>query len=96
MILGFRDQTTRDIYNGENTKAARAIPLSIWAVAFRKLDLLNAARQLHDLRVPPGNRLEMLRGHWAGFHSIRVNDQYRVVFVWVDGNVKDVQILDYH
>ena len=96
MILGFRYQSTRDIYNGENTKAAREIPMSIWKVVFRKLDLLNAARQLHDLRVPPGNRLEMLRGNWAGFHSIRVNDQYRVVFVWAEGNVKDVQIIDYH
>jgi proteic killer suppression protein len=96
MILGFRDHATRDIYNGENTKAARSIPMSIWNISFRKLDLLNAARQLHDLRIPPGNRLEMLRGDWMGFHSIRVNDQYRVVFVWVDGNVKDVQIVDYH
>ncbi len=70
--------------------------MSLWKVACRKLDLLNAARQLHDLRVPPGNRLEMLRGDWTGFHSIRVNDQYRVVFVWVEGNVKDVQVIDYH
>lgn len=96
MILGFRDQTTRDIYHGDNTKSARLVPMVLWNVACRKLDLLNAARQLNDLRVPPGNRLEMLRGQWAGFHSIRVNDQYRLVFLWVNGNVKDVQITDYH
>lgn len=70
--------------------------MSIWNVAFRKLDLLNAARQLRDSRIPPGNRLEMLKGRWEGFHSVCVNDQYRVVFMRVEGNVKDVQLIDYH
>lgn len=64
--------------------------------AVRKLDLLNAAHALLDLRSPPGNRLEQLKGDWAGFHSIRINDQWRVVFRWVEGQAHDVQIVDYH
>ena len=96
MILEFGDQATADIFHGENTKAARRIPPVVWRVAGRKLDLLNAAHELHDLRVPPGNRLEALRGKLAGFHSIRINDQFRIIFIWADGNAKDVQITDYH
>lgn len=96
MILSFRDHTTEDIYNGTNSKAARSIPRTIWRIATRKLDMLNAAHEIGDLRVPPGNRLEALKGSWKGYHSIRVNDQYRVVFVWTDGNARDVSITDYH
>ena len=96
MILAFRDQVTADIFHGENTKAARRIPPVVWKVARRKLDMLNAAHELHDLMVPPGNHLEALRGKLAGFHSIRINDQLRIIFIWVDGNAKDVQITDYH
>ena len=96
MILEFGDQTAADIFHGENTKAARRIPPVVWRVAGRKLDLLNAAHELHDLKVPPGNRLEALRGKLAGFHSIRINDQFRIIFVWADGNAKDVRITDYH
>ena len=96
MILEFGDQATADIFHGENTKAARRIPPVVWRVAGRKLDLLNAAHELHDLKVPPGNRLEALRGTLAGFHSIRINDQFRIIFIWADGNAKDVQITDYH
>lgn len=96
MILEFGDQATADIFHGENTKAARHIPPVVWRVAGRKLDLLTAAHELHDLRVPPGNRLEALRGKLAGFHSIRINDQFRIIFIWADGNAKDVQITDYH
>lgn len=96
MILEFGDQATADIFHGENTKAARRIPPVVWRVVGRKLDLLNAAHELHDLRVPPGNRLEALRGKLAGFHSMRINDQFRIIFIWADGNAKDVQVTDYH
>jgi len=74
---------------------ARAIPKAMWPVAVRKLDLLNAAHDLRDLRVPPGNRLEGLKGKWAGHYSMRVNDQYRLVFRWTEGNAHDVLITDY-
>ncbi len=66
------------------------------ALALRKLDILNAARELFELRSPPGNRLEALRGNWQGYYSIRVNDQWRIVFRWLDGDVDEVQITDYH
>ncbi|MBM4168988.1 MAG: plasmid maintenance system killer protein [Ignavibacteria bacterium] len=96
MILDFADKTTEDIYNGLDTKAARRISQNVWSVAIRKLDMLNAASDLRDLRVPPANRLEALRGKWLGHHSIRINDQYRIVFRWIDGHAKDVLITDYH
>jgi proteic killer suppression protein len=96
MILNFADKTTEDIYNGLDSKPARRIPPVVWKIAVRKLDMLNAAHDLRDLRIPPANRLEALKGDWAGCHSIRVNDQYRVVFKWTEGNAKDVQITDYH
>ncbi|MBI4353693.1 MAG: type II toxin-antitoxin system RelE/ParE family toxin [Candidatus Omnitrophica bacterium] len=96
MILGFRDQTTEDIFHGRSTKAARRIPQVVWRVARRKLDMVNAAHELRDLLVPPRNLLEALHGKLDGFHSIRINDQFRVIFVWVNGNAKDVQVTDYH
>jgi proteic killer suppression protein len=96
MILRFRNRSTEDIFNGVDSKAARTVAKSVWPVAVRKLDLLNAARDLRDLRVPPGNRLEALKGIWKGYYSIRINDQYRVVFRWGDGNAQDVLITDYH
>lgn len=96
MIVDFGDETTEDIFHGDNTKAARRIPMVLWNVACRKLDMLNAAHELRDLMVPPKNRLEALRGDWAGHQSIRINDQFRVVFRWTDGNAHDVQITDYH
>ena len=96
MIVDFADKTTEDIFHGHETKAARRIPQVVWRIATRKLDMLNATADLRDLRVPPANRLEALKGDWAGYHSIRVNDQYRVVFQWIDGNAKQVQITDYH
>jgi len=65
-------------------------------VATRKLDLLNAAHALLDLRSPPGNRLEALKGDWKGFHSIRINQQWRIVFRWIDSQALDVQVIDYH
>jgi proteic killer suppression protein len=96
VILDFADKTTEDIYDGLDSKAARRIPQTVWAVAVRKLDMLNAASDLRDLRVPPANRLEVLKGKWSGYHCIRINDQYRIVFRWIDGNAKDVLITDYH
>ncbi|MGH2568002.1 MAG: type II toxin-antitoxin system RelE/ParE family toxin [Bacteroidota bacterium] len=96
MILDFADKTTEDIYDGVDSKAARRIPQTIWTVAARKLDMLNAASDLRDIRVPPANRLERLKGKWSGYHSIRINDQYRIVFRWIDGSAKNVLITDYH
>ena len=72
------------------------MPPSIHQTALRKLTQLNSAGSLADLRVPPGNRLEPLRGYRAGQHSIRVNDQFRVCFVWIEGNAHEVEITDYH
>ena len=97
MILSFRDRGTEDVFHGRDTKAARrACPLSLWSVARRKLDLLNAAATLNDLRVPPANRLEALKGDRRGQHSIRVNDQYRVCLVWTSEGPAQVELTDYH
>lgn len=96
MILNFADKATEDIYNGLDSKSARRIPQSLWKVIVRKLDMLNAAYDLRDLRVPPANRLEVLKGKWREHHSIRINEQYRMVFKWIDGNAKDVLITGYH
>lgn len=97
MIRSFADQATRDIFDGRDTKAARkACPRSIWTVALRKLDRLNQAEELKDLSVPPGNRLEKLRGDRAGQYSIRINDQLRVCFDWTEQGPADVEIVDYH
>lgn len=96
MIRGFADQGTEDLYHGKSSKHARKVPKPIWRVVQRKLDLLNRAVSLRDLRVPPSNRLEKLRGNLEGFHSIRVNDQYRIIFAFRDGDAYDVQVLDYH
>jgi proteic killer suppression protein len=96
MIRGFADQGTEDLYHGKSSKHARKVPKSIWRVVQRKLDLLNRAVSLRDLRVPTSNRLEKLRGNLEGFHSIRVNDQYRIIFAFRDGDAYDVQVLDYH
>ena len=98
MIQSFADAATEDIYNGRNTKRARrACPMEIWGIAARKLDQLDSAEILKDLRVPPGNRLEPLRGNRSGQYSIRINDQYRICFVWDPGRgAVEVEITDYH
>ena len=96
MIINFHSDPARDIFDGEETREARRIPQSIWTVAQRKLDLLNAAHSLLDLKAPPANRLEALKGSMKGKYSIRVNDEYRIVFVFHDGNASDVDIVDYH
>jgi proteic killer suppression protein len=96
MIISFKSQATQDIYDGINSKEARKVPQSIWGVAQRKLDMINAAVKINDLRVPPGNRLEPLKGKLKGFYSVRINDQYRIVFRFKDSNAYDVMITDYH
>ncbi len=93
MIKGFACRETRRIWQGERS---RRLPPGIQAVARRKLRYLDAAATLEDLRVPPGNRLEALKGDRAGQHSIRINDQWRVCFRWADGDAEDVAIVDYH
>ena len=96
MIRSFGSRATQDLWNGEDTKAARRLPGEIWAVARRKLDMINAAHELGDLKVPPGNRLEKLHGKLKEFHSVRINDQYRIVFKWTAGGPESVEIVDYH
>lgn len=93
MIESFRGKRTAAVFLGRMPKG---FPADIAAVARRKLRMLDAAVQLDDLRVPPGNRLEALSGDRAGQHSIRVNDQWRVCFVWRDGGAHAVEIVDYH
>jgi len=96
MIASFGDKASGALYHGERGKAIRRFPPAIRGAALRKLDVLNGAAELGDLRSPPGNRLEALRGDLAGLHSIRVNDQWRIVFRWADGDAHDVRIVDYH
>lgn len=97
MIRSFKNAATEDVFHGKNTKAARrTCPQSLWRIAARKLDLLDSVTALDELRVPPGNRLEALRGDREGQHSIRINEQYRICFVWTDTGPEAVEIADYH
>ncbi len=96
MIISFGDTTTADLYHARNTSRVRRFSQNITKVALRKLDMLNSAQQLLDLRSPPGNYLEPLKGDLQGFHSIRVNDQWRLIFRWTEGGPSDVSLLDYH
>jgi toxin HigB-1 len=96
MIINFRSKGTEALYHGFDTKAARKIPRQIWNIATRKLDMLNASKVLTDLKVPPANRLEALKGNLKGRFSIHINDRYRIIFAYKDGNAYEVEILDYH
>ena len=97
MIHTFKNNETEDIFNGKNTKAARRVcPQNLWKIASRKLDQLDSVNALDQLRIPPGNRLEALAGDRQGQHSIRINDQYRICFVWKDNEPDQVEIVDYH
>ncbi len=97
MIQIFRNVGTEHIFNGKSSKAALKIcPSSLWKVTGRKLDQLDSAVVLDDLAVPPGNRLESLKGDRAGQHSIRINDQYRICFTWSNDAARDVEVVDYH
>ena len=96
-IVSFADAGTEAIFDGDSTRAARrTCPETLWKVARRKLDQLNAVVHLSELRFPPNNRLEALKGDRKGEHSIRINDQYRICFVWTDRGPSDVAIVDYH
>jgi len=97
MIRSFKNSGTEDLFNGTSSQAARKVcPSSLWKQARRKLDLLDSVSALDELRVPPGNRLEGLKGDRQGQFSIRINDQYRICFVWMDAEPDDVEIVDYH
>jgi toxin HigB-1 len=96
VIASFADQATHDVYHGVNSQAARKIPKQLWDRIRDKLDILNASHTIEDLQVPAANRLEKLRRKWNGFYSIRVNDQYRIVFRFRAGQCEAVQCTDYH
>jgi proteic killer suppression protein len=93
VIKSFKDRLTRAVYDGQSPKG---FPADLVRVARRKLGYLDAAVDLHDLRAPPGNRLEPLAGDRAGQHSIRINDQFRVCFVWTEEGPSSVEIVDFH
>jgi proteic killer suppression protein len=93
VIKGFKDKKTEAAFNDEVVKG---FPVSVLKVARRKLMLIDAATSLDDLKAPPGNRLEALKKDRASQHSIRVNDQYRICFVWTEEGPKDVEFVDYH
>jgi proteic killer suppression protein len=93
MIVGFRDAETATVWTG---RRSRRLPPEMQAAALRKLRLLNNARRLDDLRVPPGNRLEALKRERQGQHAIRINDQWRICFIWKDNHAHQVEIVDYH
>ncbi|MCP4200685.1 MAG: type II toxin-antitoxin system RelE/ParE family toxin [bacterium] len=93
MIRSFRNKESEKLFA---RRRSRAVPGVLRRAALRKLLILDAAEAIEDLRVPPGNRLEKLRGDRAGQHSIRINDRYRICFVWKSGSAHDVEIVDYH
>jgi proteic killer suppression protein len=94
-IRSFGDPATADLFHGRNSSRVRRFLQELLSIALRKLDVIIAAHKLDDLRSPPGNRLELLKGERKGFHSIRVNDQWRIVFRWENG-AHEVSLLDYH
>jgi len=97
MIVDFRDKGTEDIYNGIPSKLARkTLPTTLWAIALRKFYFLDNAINIEDLRIPPSNHLEKLRGDRAEQYAIRINQQYRICFVWTTQGATQVEITDYH
>ena len=92
MIKSFKDKDTEILYNNGHSKKHKAYE----RIALRKLDMIAAAVELEDLKIPPGNHLEPLHGDREGQHSIRINDQYRICFVWSDGGAYSIEIVDYH
>ena len=97
MIKSFKDEATEDIFNGVDSKSSRRnCPKPLWKTAFRKLDQLDSVERLDDLRVPPGNQLEALKGDRKGQFSIRINEQYRICFIWTEFGPAEVEIVDYH
>ncbi len=96
MIKSFGDKLTKALYHGTANKGLRRLPPEIVKRTLNKLDMINAAQDILDLRSPPGNRLEALRGDLVGLFSIRVNDQWRILLRWQDGNAYEVRLADYH
>ena len=96
MIHSFGNRLAEDLYDDKDTKSVRRIPKELHRRARRRLLLLHDAAELRDLREPPGNRLEALKGDWKGFYSVRINDPWRIVFRWQSGNAYDVHVIDYH
>jgi len=97
MIVSFGNAGTEDIFNGRNTKDARkACPRDLWRVVARKLEQIDSVAVLEDLRIPPGNRLEALSGKRKGQFSIRINQQFRICFVWTNEEPDAIEIVDYH
>ena len=96
MIVSFGDRETEELYHGIIGGNTRKLPSDILRIALRKLDMINAADSLRNLRSPPGNRLEALVGNLAGFHSIRINQRWRIVFRWTGSDAERVRITDYH
>ena len=93
MIESFADKSTQDIFDGKRVKW---LPPELARIAQRKLQYINAAVRLSDLGVPPGNKLKALKGRLSGYYSIRINDQFRVIFLWHDGRAKQVKVTEYH
>lgn len=97
MIESFKDKASEDIFNGINSRAARkACPQALWQVVARKLDQLDSVQSLEELKIPPGNRLESLSGDRKTEYSIRINEQYRIGFMWGQSGPCNVEIIDYH
>lgn len=97
MIKSFKSTGTEDIFDGVSSKAARkCCPQSIWPVARRKLDQINRVRDIDELKVPPGNRLELLKGDRQNQYSLRINQQYRICFTWEENHAYEIEITDYH
>lgn len=96
MIRSFGNKATAALYHGTSGARVRGLPQDVIRIALHKLDVLDAATKLTDLRSPPGNRLEALRGRLTGYYSIRINDQWRIIFRWEEPHALDVAIVDYH
>lgn len=96
MIRAFGNALAKDLFYDKQSKATRSFPPELRRTARRKLLYLHDAADMKDLRIPPGNQLENLKGKWKGFHSIRINDQWRLVFQWSGGHAYGVHIIDYH
>jgi proteic killer suppression protein len=97
VIGSFQNRGVENIFDGLDSRPARRIcPQNVWSIARRKLDQINRVRELRDLAIPPGNRLEPLKGDRIGQHSIRINDQYRICFRWAAGYAYEIEITDYH
>lgn len=96
MIVSFANKLAEDLFEDRNSKEIRSFPSGLHRAARRKILYLHDAAELSDLKIPPGNKLETLKGDLVGYHSIRINIQWRVVFKWNNGNAENVSVIDYH